>query len=67
MTQVNYYLTNDGRVITLCTACAGQRPMEERGEPGLVCEGCGWEEPWPDPPADKGLTWAERLQGIDGF
>lgn len=62
--HVNYYLDNDGNLITLCTACAGSLPMEERGEPGLCCDGCGVEE---DEPADKGLTWAERRHGIDGL
>jgi hypothetical protein len=65
--QVNYYLDNDGNLVALCTDCAGRRPMEYRDGPGLACDGCGYEEPFPDPPADKGLTEAERLQGIDGF
>lgn len=39
--QVNYYIDNAGRLITLCTVCAGSRPMEDRGEPTLVCDECG--------------------------
>lgn len=66
--QVNYYPhPHSGDLDVLCDTCAGRRPMEYRGEPGLVCDHCGYEEPFPDPPTDKGLTWAEKLQGIDGL
>lgn len=56
--QVNYYPhpPHSGDLDILCEDCARRRPMEHRGEPSLVCDGCGYEEPFPDPPAD-----------IDGF
>lgn len=66
--QVNYYPhPHNGDLDILCDACAGRRVMEYRDGSGLACEGCGYEEPYPDPPANKGLTEAERRQGIDGF
>lgn len=58
--QVNYYIGNNDELVTLCVACAGRRPMEERGEPTLCCDECGVEE---DYPADKPLTHAERAWG----